>query len=151
MKQRILSPYLEQRILSASPLELITLSYQAAIRAVRDARTYLAERNIGERARAVGLAYGIVAELYRALDFKAGSGEMSRELGRLYDYMMRRLLEANAQQSDEPLADVLGILCSLAEAWEQIGAARKVEPQASMWPTVDLTSATASISYSVTC
>ena len=39
-------------------------------------------------------------------------------MGQLYDYMLGRLTEANIQQSDAPLAEVLGLLCTLAEAWE---------------------------------
>ncbi len=33
--------------------------------------------------------------------------------------MLRRLLEANMEQSDAPLADVLGLLSTLSEAWQQ--------------------------------
>ena len=39
-----ISPYLEQTIASASPLELIRLYYQTAIQAVRDARAFLAQK-----------------------------------------------------------------------------------------------------------
>ncbi len=118
MRKR-LGSYLEQQILSASPLEIVHLSYQCAIQAVRDARLFLAEKNIPERARCISLAHAILAELYRSLDFTAGDGKLSLELGRLYDYMMRLLLDANARQKDEPLAEALRLLCSLGEAWEQ--------------------------------
>ena len=36
--------------------------------------------------------------------------------------MTRRLIEANCQQSDAPLADVLGLLSTLAEAWTGVAA-----------------------------
>ncbi len=120
--------YLEQQILSASPLELTRLTYRTAIQAVRDARECLAQKNIPERVRCISLAHGLVAELYRSLDFKAGDGSLSRELGRLYDFVMRQLLEANFKQQDAPLVNALSILCSLSEAWEQI--AREPEPPA---------------------
>ena len=45
---------------------------------------------------------------------------MANELGRLYAYMMRRLLDANFRQADEPLAEVLNVLLPLAEAWNAI-------------------------------
>lgn len=122
MSQRTIGPYLEQQILGASPLQLIHLSYQTAIQAVRDARRFLQEKKIGDRCRSISLAHGVLAQLYSSLDFHAGDGAISVELGRLYDYMMRRLLEANARQTDEPLAETLDLLCSLSSAWEQISA-----------------------------
>jgi flagellar protein FliS len=117
-----ISPYLEQTIASASPLELIRLYYQTAIQAVRDARAFLAQRNIKERVRCINLAHGVLAELFRSLDKKAGDGKLAGDLGRLYAYMMRRLLDANFRQADEPLAETLNLLLSLAEAWNAIAA-----------------------------
>jgi flagellar secretion chaperone FliS len=123
--------YLEQQILSASPLELVVLSYRTATQAVRDARRFLAEKNIRQRVRSINLAHAVLGELYRALDSAAG-GDIAAELGRLYDYMMRKLLEANFHQSDAPLAEVLTLLCELMEAWEKIaaGAVPTVTPAA---------------------
>jgi flagellar protein FliS len=115
-----LGPYLEQKILSASPLELVTISYQCAAQAVRDARACLAEGNKRERAGCISLAHNIIAELYTSLDRKADGGKISGELGRLYDYMMRKLLEANTDQADAPLAEVLDLVTSLSEAWVKI-------------------------------
>jgi flagellar protein FliS len=128
-----ISPYLEQTIASASPLELIRLYYQTAIQAVRDARTFLAERNIKERVRCINLAHGVLAELYRSLDKEAGDGKIADELGRLYAYMMRRLLDANFRKADEPLAETLNLLLSLAEAWNAI-AAQEASSQAAAAP-----------------
>ena len=134
MRNRI-SPYLEQTVASASPLELICLYYQTAIQAVRDARTFLAQKNIKERVRCISLAHGIAAELFRSLDKQAGDGKMAKDLGRLYAYIMRRLLDANFRQADEPLAEVLALLLSLAEAWSAI-AAREISTQAASAPQV---------------
>jgi flagellar protein FliS len=115
-----ISPYLEQTIASASPLELIRLYYQTAIQAVRDARVFLAQKDIKERVKCISLTHGILAELFRSLDKKAGDGKMASELGRLYAYMMRKLLDANFRQADEPLVEVLNLLIPLAEAWTAI-------------------------------
>src|SRR5262245_43272704 len=101
--------YLESRILSAEPVELIRLMYQACTRAVRDARHYLASGEIAERSRSVSKASEILLELAGSLDHERG-GEVSQKLVRLYDYMQRRLIEANFRKSDEPMAEVLGLL-----------------------------------------
>jgi flagellar protein FliS len=111
--------YLESRVLSADPIELVNMLYQACIDAVRDARNHLSERRIMERSKAINRACEITYELTGALDHKRG-GEISKGLAALYDYMRGRLIEANLQQADAPLAEVLGLLVTLGEAWEAI-------------------------------
>jgi flagellar protein FliS len=108
--------YLESRVLAADPVELVSLLYQACTQAVREARCYLAAGQIAERSREINKACAIVIELATSLDHERG-GEISQRLALLYDYMERRLLQANMQQSDAPLADVLGLLTTLSEAW----------------------------------
>ena len=128
-------PYLEQQIQSADPLHLVCLSYRSAIQAVRDARTALAENDILERVTRINLAYGIVAELYQSLDHNAGDGKLARELGRLYEFMMFKLIDANATQSDTSLIQVLDLLMDLAESWEKIAASSPSSaPAESMTP-----------------
>jgi flagellar secretion chaperone FliS len=110
------SAYLEERVLGADPVELVNLMYQACRQAVREAREHLAAGRIAERSRAVSRSCEILIELAGSLDHARG-GEISERLALLYDYMQRRLLEANIQQTDEPLVEVLGLLNTLAEAW----------------------------------
>jgi flagellar protein FliS len=111
--------YLESRILGADPLELVNLLYQGCRQSVRDAREHLAAGRIGDRSRAISKACDILVELTQSLDHSQAA-EISQRLAQLYDYMQRRLLEANLQQIDEPLAEVLGLLSTLGEAWEGV-------------------------------
>ena len=125
--------YLESRVLSADPLELVRLLYQGAIGAVEDARHYLAEGNILERSRSVSKACGILVELMTTLDHERG-GEIASRLAGLYDYMQRRLLEANFQQIEAPLGEVSGLLTTISEGWAGIGrAAERATAAASAW------------------
>lgn len=119
MFQNSYDAYLESRVLSATPLELVHLLYGGAIEAVQDARRYLADGKIVERSRAISKACAILIELAATLDHEAG-GELAGRLAALYDYMQRRLLEANLQQSDPPLGEVLSLLVTLAEGWAEI-------------------------------
>ena len=111
--------YLETRVLSADPIELVRLLYQASIGAVEDARRHLAAGEIAARSRSISKAHRIMVELAGALDHQRGA-EISQRLAELYDYMERRLIEANLRQSDAPLLEVRGLLATLAEAWEGI-------------------------------
>ena len=47
---------------------------------------------------------------------------MSVRLSQLYGYMHRRLVEANFQQADAPLAEVANLLGTLMEGWSGVKA-----------------------------
>lgn len=116
--------YLESRILSADPLELVRILYRLAIDRIREARQHLAGGDIAARSKAISAASQVLAELSSSLDHQQG-GEMSRRLAQLYDYMQWRLVDANFHQTAGPLEEVLGLLTTLSEAWENI----RPEPQ----------------------
>jgi flagellar protein FliS len=143
--------YLEERVLSADPVELVHMLYQAAITSVGDARRHLAERQILVRARSISKACDILTELNTSLDFERG-GEMSVRLSQLYGYMHRRLVEANFRQADEPLAEVAGLLTTLVEGWAGVRAGtRQTPPREKAWMPVpselELAGATGSWSF----
>jgi flagellar protein FliS len=138
MYQNAHETYLEGRIASADPLELVGLLYQGASGAVRDARRHLSDGDIAARSRAISKAYDILTELTVTLDHTTG-GDLSRRLEQLYDYMQRRLLDANFQQADAPLVEVLALLATVGEAWDELrhrAAAQKpaaAPSQSSYW------------------
>ena len=111
--------YLESRILTADPLELVRMLYRAAVDATRRSRAHLAGGRIAERSREICRAMALISELSGSLDHARG-GTLSRNLVELYDYMQRRLLEANARQKAEPLAEVESLLTTLLAGWEQV-------------------------------
>src|SRR5271157_3042343 len=109
--------YLESRVLSASPLELVCMLYQCALDSVCDARRHLEAGDIVARSRAICRALGAVSELDGSLNYADG-GTISRNLGELYQYIRQRLNEANMRQKDAPLAEVESLLTTLSEAWK---------------------------------
>lgn len=108
--------YLETEIENANALQLVRLLYRGALDATVAARGYLGAGDIGGRSRSITKTYAILTELTRSLNHEAG-GQISRNLRELYDYMQRRLLTANMEQQDAPLAEVEGLLRELQEAW----------------------------------
>jgi len=114
-----MNPYFEQKILSADPIELVRLVYQRAISSVREARERLRGGRIAERSKAVTRAYEALRELIGSLRPEAAP-ELAGRLRELYCYMQERLLDANLRQADGPLTETLGLLTTLAEAWDQI-------------------------------
>jgi flagellar protein FliS len=121
MTQTAQDAYLESRVYAADPIELVRLLYQGCLAAVREARRLLAAGEIAARVRSISKGCAILTELIVSLDRERG-GEIALRLAALYDYMQRKLIEANFQQADEPLAEVLGLLATLADAWDGIQA-----------------------------
>ncbi len=119
--------YLESKILTADPVELVAILFQAALDAMRQARVELRDGRIHERSRAITRASAVLNELALAVDHQAG-GELSRNLVELYAYLQRLLLEANSRQIEAPLEEAERLLSSIAEAWQ---ACRAGSPQLS--------------------
>lgn len=119
--------YLEQEVRSADPLKLVQMLYRGAIEAVSAARAHLRAGSIRERSRQIDKALAIVHELLRSLDPQY---EIAKPLGGLYAYMTRRLIEANARQADEPLAEVERLLATLLEGWRSITPTPSVDETA---------------------
>jgi flagellar protein FliS len=109
--------YLESRILSADPVELIQILYEHAIKFVREARGALAAGDIVGRSKAISRTIGILGELEGSLDKEAG-GSIGKNLAALYRYMRKRLTVANLKQEDGPLAEVESLIETLGGAWQ---------------------------------
>jgi len=131
-----MNPYFEQMILSASPLELLRLLYQKAIASVRDARVHLREQRIAERCASINAAYLVLLELTGSLKHE-DSPELAARLKGLYGYMQARLIEANLNQTDDGLVEVLALLTTLAEAWNGILEIRGAE-ETSVSPAAEI-------------
>ena len=125
--------YIDATILSADPIELVRILYRTAIDSVHEARGHLAAGDIAARVRAVNKAWGAVRELSFCLNHEAEPA-LARRLAELYDFMQRRLLAANFEQTDAPLAEVAGLLEDLSQAWEKLEL-----PRADNW-TADFSS-----------
>lgn len=111
--------YLETEVLSASPVQLVGMLYRGALHSLRDAQLALSRGDIAERSRKLGQAEAILGELSVSLD-RAQGGTLSQDLSELYDYMLRRLAQANFEQTGGPIEEVSGLLSTLLEAWTEI-------------------------------
>jgi len=106
---------------SASPHQLVQLLFDGALSAIADARSHLRAGNVPAKCAAISRALRIIGEgLHMSLDLEHG-GAIAEQLRDLYDYMMRRLVEANLKNSQEMLAEVSSLLSEIRAAWMQIG------------------------------
>ena len=108
---------IETGVAAADPLGLVIMLYDGAIQAILHAEGRLAARDVEGRGRFTSKAIDIVKQgLSASLDTRAG-GELAQSLDSLYDYMIRRLFEANRDSSVAAFGEVKTLLSELRGAW----------------------------------
>lgn len=111
----------DNKVLDASPHELILMLYSGALSALMLARACMENHDLSCKGRAISKAIAIIDEgLKVSLDLEAG-GELAANLDALYDYMAQQLLYANLKNDVLKLQEVTALLTELKEAWEGIG------------------------------
>ena len=105
----------------ASPHQLIDLMLSGALERVVSASGCMERNETAEAGEYIGKAISIVDSLRVSLDVEKG-GDIAKNLGQLYDYIMRRLLEASVSQQPELLAEVASLLQEIKAAWDEIPA-----------------------------
>ncbi len=108
--------YMTQRVLGASPMELIRLLYESALRSVDVAQRALYSGDILERGQSINRAIEILSELRGALRHDV-QPEYCATLAGLYSYMQRQLVRAHAEQSAVPLQEVSRLIQTLLDGW----------------------------------
>ncbi|WP_443113727.1 flagellar export chaperone FliS [Herbaspirillum seropedicae] len=111
----------ETGVLAASPHKLITMLFDGALVAIALGKKYMAEGNIKDKGESITKAILIVDNGLRASLNKEVGGELALNLDSLYEYMSRRLFEANATNNPAILDEVHSLLEDIRSAWEQIG------------------------------
>ncbi|MCW5965312.1 MAG: flagellar export chaperone FliS [Bryobacterales bacterium] len=108
--------YLESRIYSATPSELIVILYETALGAVREAQQASEPSELATRTRAISRASSCVMELAGCLNLEV-SGELGMRLAVLYEYLLHELLAASARSSHHALPSCERVLAALLEGW----------------------------------
>ncbi|MGB9808902.1 MAG: flagellar export chaperone FliS [Caldanaerobacter sp.] len=106
--------YKENAILTASPEELVLMLYNGIIRFIDEAKTALQNRNYVETNAKIQRAQDIITELMLTLDMNY---DISKNLYNLYDYMLRRLIDANVKKDVKILDEVRGFAIELRDTW----------------------------------
>jgi len=113
------STYKEHRVMTASPGRLVVMLYDGAVRFCKQAVTQLEQGRIAEKGQSIARAIDIIQELDVSLNLEQG-GQVARDLRRLYEFMLKRLVQANLRQDPEMIREVIRLLEELAEGWRAI-------------------------------
>jgi len=130
--------YLESRILSAQPAELVEMLYQIAIQSLKKAIGYLKSGDALARAGEISRAQEAVNELMAALDHSVGAS-FTQTLASLYAYVQQQILKGHAGKSEEALQRAVEILTTLLEGWSGVCTelAKANQPVASPVPHIE--------------
>lgn len=109
--------YNNSKILTASPAELTLMLYEGAIKFCNIAIMGIEENNIEKAHNNIIKVEKIIAEFQATLDEKY---EVSKDFDNVYNYLRRRLEEANLKKDKEILEEVLGHLRTMRDTWKEV-------------------------------
>lgn len=120
-KQNLKKEYLKQSVLTASPAELVVMLFEACIKNLKRAEICLIDNQDYSATHMYFVnAQDIIMELVNCLDT---SIELSKQLLDIYDFLLRTIREMNMKKDLKQLPDVLDILTSMRDTWQQISKA----------------------------
>jgi flagellar protein FliS len=110
---------LESEIAVASPHRIIQMMFEGALQRIAQAKYAIQQKNPAQKGENIGKAISIIAGLSGSLNMDAGA-DVSANLDSLYEYMLRRLSEANVANDIEMLEEVSTLLRTIKEGWDTI-------------------------------
>lgn len=122
------SQYRENSVFTASPEDLTLMLYNGLIKFILQAQMGLDEKDFEKCGNSIVRAEDIVTEFQSTLNKKY---PISESLDLLYDYMLRRLIEANIKKDREILEEVLGMAKELRDTWTRAMKLSKQKSQQS--------------------
>jgi flagellar secretion chaperone FliS len=110
--------YKSTKVETADQGKLILIAYDVAIKHCKLSIDKFDDRRfIEERTKHLCKVQDAITELMSSL--KLDVGEIAHNLYRLYDYMIRRCIEANVKSDKRLVQEILGYLVDLRSAWNQ--------------------------------
>ena len=108
--------YLRTKVLTASPEELHLMLYDGAIRFAEAGRTALEKKDLEKSHEALIRSQSIILEMISGLNHEANPS-LCAKLSSLYNFIYRRLVEANMRQNISAIDEALKILNYQRETW----------------------------------
>ncbi|WP_297808891.1 flagellar export chaperone FliS [uncultured Methylophaga sp.] len=111
----------ESEVNYASPYRIIQMLMEGALSKLATAKGCIARGDIAEKSKQITWAMNIIQGLRTSLDADKG-GDIASNLDSLYEYMGRRLLEANVSNETAILDEVTTLLQEVKAGWDAIPA-----------------------------
>lgn len=108
--------YKNNAVTTSSPGELTLMLYNGILKFVHQAKLAMVENNIELRNTNLQKAQNIITELMVTLNMDV---PVSKNMMSLYDYMNRRLIEANLKNDTAILDEVTELTTEFRDTWKQ--------------------------------
>ena len=118
------SQYKKNSVFTSTPEELTLMVYNGLVKFIMQGINSIEGENIEKANKCITKAQNIVFELQASLD---GRYEVAQGLDSLYDYMHRRLVEANIDKDKDILEEVLGFAKDLRDTWQEAMKTAKIQ------------------------
>lgn len=109
--------YQQNSVNTASPGELTLMLYNGCLKFINLAKHGMQSKDIEGKNLNIQKAQNIVHELMVTLNMDL---EVSQNMMSLYEYMNRRLVEANIKNDLGALAEVEGLVTEFRDTWKQV-------------------------------
>jgi len=109
--------YKQTSVTTASRGQVLLMLYEGAIRFTKLAIEGVKKNDRVQKGTYIVKVQDIVNELSLSLNHEVG-GDISKELDRLYNYIIEQLTEANVKNDAKPLEVILKLLETLHDGWK---------------------------------
>ena len=109
--------YANNKISTASPAELTLMLYEGAIKFCNVAIMAIEQKDITKAHTNIMKAQDIIDEFQATLDYRYA---VAKDFDAVYQYVKRRLIEANLKKDAEILEEVLGHLRTMRDTWKEV-------------------------------
>jgi len=116
MQNNAYAQYNRNKIMTASPQELTLMLYDGAIKFCNIAIAGVEENDIQKAHNNIMKVQAIIEEFQMTLDFKY---PVANDFNNVYNYIMKRLRDANMTKDKEILEEVSGHLHTMRDTWKE--------------------------------
>ena len=109
--------YKQNSVTTASPGELTLMLYNGCLKFLLKAKKAIEDQDIQEKNRNIQKAQAIITELMSTLNMNI---DISKQMLPLYEYMNRRLVEANIKNDTTILVEVEGLVTEFRDTWKEV-------------------------------
>jgi len=109
--------YNQNKILTASPAELTLMLYDGAIKFCNIAIMGIEQNDVSKAHNNIMRVQKIIEEFQITLNFKY---EIANDFNNVYNYLMKRLREANMTKDKAILEEVLDHLHTMRDTWKEV-------------------------------
>lgn len=108
--------YQTNQVTTATPSELTLMLYNGAIKFIKQAKSSLEDRNY---AKTHEFCLKVQSILYELMSSLKKEYPISFEFDRMYEYMLRRTVEANMRKDMEILNEVEDLFVQFRDTWKE--------------------------------